>query len=50
MPGEVSVNPYTLVTRMCIFCSTCFISSTGQSEPAMIPVRSDVRSNMENIG
>ena len=33
-----------------IFSDTCFISSTGQSEPAMIPVRRQVRSNISNIG
>ena len=50
IPGEASVRPYTLVTFMNIFSSTCFISSTGQSEPAMIPVRRQERSNMSNIG
>ena len=35
---------------MYIFSDTCFISSTGQSEPAMIPVRRHDISNMENIG
>ncbi|EJX04042.1 hypothetical protein EVA_07849 [gut metagenome] len=35
---------------MCIFSSTCFMSSIGHSEPAMIPVLSDVKSNMLNIG
>ena len=50
LPGDASVNPYTLVTRMNIFSSTCFISSTGQREPAMMPVRREVRSNMLNIG
>ena len=50
MPGEVSVSPYTLVTRMNIFSSTCFMSSTGQREPAMMPVRRLDRSNRLNIG
>ena len=35
---------------MNIFSSTCFISSTGQSEPAMIPVRRLDMSNMSNMG
>ena len=35
---------------MYIFSSTCFISSTGQSEPAMMPVRRLDMSNMLNIG
>ena len=29
---------------------TCRIVSIGHGEPAMMPVRSEVRSNMSNIG
>ena len=40
--GEVSVIPYAMVTSsMCISLMTRFITSTGQGEPAMQPVRSD---------
>ena len=50
IPGDDSVSPYTLVMVIYIFSLTCFISSIGQSEPAMIPVRRQLRSNIENIG
>ena len=44
--GDVSVMPQTMVTSpMCIRVCTCFITSTGHGAPAMIPVRSDDRSN-----
>ena len=43
--GEVSVIPYMIVTSaMFISATTRFITSTGQGEPAMIPVRSEDRS------
>ena len=35
---------------MYIFSLTCFISSMGHREPAMMPVRSEDMSNMSNIG
>ncbi len=35
---------------MCISLATRFITSTGQGEPAMIPVRSDDRSNSAKRG
>ena len=35
---------------MCIRDWTCFITSTGQGEPAMMPVRSDVKSNSSKRG
>ena len=35
---------------MCMSEMQCFITSTGQIEPAMIPVRSDVRSWSRNVG
>ena len=35
---------------MCIRDCTCFITSTGHGDPAMMPVRSDVRSNSANRG
>ena len=50
MPGEASVSPYTLVTFINIFSSTRFISSTGQSEPAIMPVRRLDISNISNMG
>jgi hypothetical protein len=34
----------------CIRAVTCFITSIGQGEPAMIPVRSEERSNDANSG
>ena len=50
-PGAASVRPYTLViSGMCIFSMASFIVSTGQVEPAMIPVLSEDMSNMSNIG
>ena len=49
MPGEASVSPYTLVTFINIFSSTRFISSTGQSEPAIMPVRRLDISNISNM-
>ena len=39
-----------IIGNITIFSSTCFINSTGQREPAMMPVRREVRSNMLNIG
>ena len=43
--GEVSVIPYMIVTSaMFISATTRFITSTGQGDPAMIPVRSDDKS------
>ncbi len=50
IPGELSVRPYTLVMVINILSDTSFISSTGHSEPAMMPVRSDDMSNIGNIG
>ena len=51
MPGEASVRPYTLVISWaCIRDITCFMVSMGQGDPAMIPVRSEVRSNIGNMG
>ena len=51
MPGELSVSPYTLMMSLqYIFSITCFIVSIGQGAPAMMPVRSELRSNMSNIG
>ncbi len=41
--GEVSVMPYAMVTSG-MKASTCFMTSTGHGDPAMIPVRSDDRS------
>src|SRR5438552_3544768 len=43
--GEVSVMPYAIViSGMCITVWTFFITSTGHGEPAMIPVRSELKS------
>ena len=43
--------PHTIVTSpMCMRSRTCRIVSTGQGEPAMIPVRSDRKSNSANRG
>ena len=43
--GEVSVIPYEMATSArCISLMHRFITSTGHGEPAMIPVRSEVRS------
>ena len=39
-----------VTSGMCIRDWTCFITSTGQGEPAMMPVRSDVRSNSPKRG
>ena len=50
-PGEVSVWPYTItISLMFIFVLTCFITSIGQGEPAMIPVRRDLRLYFESSG
>ena len=50
-PGAASVSPYTLVISfMFIFSIASFMVSTGQVEPAMIPVRSELISNISNIG
>ena len=39
-PGAVSVWPYTItISLMCIRVLTSFITSIGQGEPAMMPVR-----------
>ena len=35
---------------MCMSEMQCFITSTGQIEPAMIPVRSEERSWSRNVG
>ena len=35
---------------MCITVCTFFITSTGQGEPAMMPVRSELKSNSLNRG
>ena len=35
---------------MCIRVCTCLITSTGHGEPAMMPVRSDEKSNSPNRG
>ncbi len=38
--------PYPMVTSlMCISSTHCFMTSTGHGEPAIMPVRSDDRSN-----
>ncbi len=43
-PGAVSVWPYTITISDMFMCVlTCFITSTGQGDPAMIPVRSVLR-------
>ncbi len=39
-----------VISEACILSMTWRIVSIGQGEPAMMPVRSDVRSNMSNIG
>ena len=40
LTGLVSVIPYAMATSlMCIALLTCFITSTGHGDPAMIPVR-----------
>ena len=50
-PGAASVRPYTLVISfMFIFSIASFIVSTGQVEPAIIPVRRELMSNISNIG
>jgi hypothetical protein len=44
--GEVSVMPYAMViSGMCIVVWTFFMTSTGHGEPAMMPVRSVLKSN-----
>ena len=49
--GEVSVIPYTIVTAaMPIRFTTCFITSTGQGEPPIMPVRRDDRSKSSRSG
>ena len=45
MTGEASVSPYAIViSDRFMSLITRRISGSGQSEPAMTPVRSDVRS------
>jgi len=39
-----------VISLACMSRITCFMASTGQGDPAMMPVRKDVRSNMENMG
>ncbi len=39
-----------VMSRMCISSITRRMISIGQGEPAMIPVRSERRSNILNIG
>src|SRR5881628_2070011 len=49
--GEVSVMPQAIViSGQCISVITRFITSTGQGAPAMMPVRSEDRSNSANRG
>ena len=44
--GEVSVIPKAIpISSIPISVATRFITSIGQGEPAMIPVRSELRSN-----
>jgi len=43
--------PYAMVTScMCIWDWTRRITSTGQGEPAMMPVRNVLKSNRPNSG
>ena len=50
-PGAASVRPYTLVISfMFIFSIASFMVSTGQVDPAMIPVLRELMSNISNIG
>ncbi len=50
-PGLVSVWPYTItISLMCIRVLTSFITSIGQGEPAMMPVRRDVRLYFAKFG
>ena len=43
--GDVSVMPNAIdISLMPMSPATCFITSIGQGEPAMIPVRSELRS------
>jgi hypothetical protein len=39
-----------VTSSMCMRSMHCFMTSTGHGEPAMIPVRNDVRSNESNSG
>ena len=39
-----------VTSSMCMRSMTCFMTSTGHGEPAMIPVRSDVRSYSSKRG
>ena len=39
-----------VTSSMCIRSMTCFMTSIGHGEPAMIPVRSDDRSNSPKRG
>ena len=49
--GDVSVMPYPMqISLACISLTTRFITSTGHGAPAIIPVRSEVRSNSANRG
>src|SRR5437764_10246543 len=49
--GDVSVMPYAMVISWaCISLTTRFMTSTGHGAPAMIPVRSDVRSRSAKWG
>ena len=50
-PGDVSVCPYTItISLICIFVLTCFITSIGQGDPAMIPVRKVFRLYFSKFG
>jgi len=49
--GELSVCPYpTIIPSQCISFTTRFMISTGQGAPAIIPVRSELRSNVGKAG
>ena len=49
--GEVSVIPNAIeISLMPISDSTRFMTSTGHGEPAMMPVRNELRSNSLNRG
>ena len=51
MPGDDSVCPYTMViSGMCMRSTTCLINSMGHADPAITPVRSEVRSKRANSG
>ncbi len=51
MPGDDSVCPYTMViSGMCMRSTTRRMISMGQGDPAITPVRSEVRSQRANSG